>query len=46
MIKTPVWQALAVLSWEREILISEVVPKDATVCELNCKVRLHVLGAL
>ena len=38
--KTPVWQALAVLSWAKEILITEILPRDSSkVCEFSCKVR-------
>ena len=40
--KTPVWQALAVLGWARDIFLAEVLPpgaKDIKACELHCKVR-------
>ena len=40
--KTPVWQALAVLGWARDIFLSEILPpgaKDIKACELHCKVR-------
>jgi SAM-dependent methyltransferase len=45
MIQSHVWQALACLSWLKDIFISETCPANARVCELNCFLSAFATGA-